>query len=148
MSGELRTNPFPSQLLGVDVGRDNKVQSYTPTWSSSGVQPSIGTGTLTGCWAKRGDLVLVSIIFVAGATTNFGTGGWSFSLPLNAGRSGFCGTGFMIHGGQFYQAISNTTANSSTLQLYYSGSGQLSATVPWVWVNGDAIAISLEYPIR
>lgn len=149
MTGEILTPPLPIELAGVNTSRDNKISPYTPIWTAATVNPSIGNGTLTGTWTKRGDLVLVSVVWVAGATTAFGTGQWNFSLPIPSGRSGFCGTGFMIHGGAFYQAISNTTANSSNLQLYFSGSpGALNSTTPWVWVNGDAIAITLEYPIR
>lgn len=53
--------------------------SYTPTFNGTGV--AIGNGTLTGYYRRVGDSISLSIKMVAGSTTNFGSGYWSFSLP-------------------------------------------------------------------
>src|SRR5688500_12750202 len=56
--------------------------TYTPTWASSGTQPAIGNGTLAGRYASVGKIVYVKLRLVAGSTTTFGTGDWTFSLPV------------------------------------------------------------------
>ena len=56
--------------------------TYTPTWYSSGVQPTIGNGTLTGRYVQIGATIIGEIRLVLGTTTNRGTGTYRFSLPL------------------------------------------------------------------
>lgn len=55
--------------------------SYTPTWTMSVTNPSLGNGTLTGAYKAIGKTVEFRLRFVAGSTTTFGEGLWSFSLP-------------------------------------------------------------------
>lgn len=58
--------------------------SYTPTWSSSGTQPSIGNGSLIGRYVRQGKMCSVRIALKGGSTTTVGTGGYSFALPFSA----------------------------------------------------------------
>lgn len=61
--------------------------TYTPTWTqSSGTQPSLGDGTLTGYYSRSGNIVTVMLRFVAGSTTTYGNSGtgYLFSLPFKA----------------------------------------------------------------
>lgn len=67
--------------------------TYTPTWTSTGTAPALGNGTLTGRYMKIGRTVIVQINLVAGSTTTFGTGNYSFSLPVTAGTTGLAETG-------------------------------------------------------
>jgi hypothetical protein len=62
--------------------------TYTPTWTSTSTAPAIGNGTLTGRYMKIGRTVIVEINLIAGSTTTFGTGNYSFSLPVQAASSG------------------------------------------------------------
>jgi len=58
---------------------------YAVTWSSSSApQPSLGNGLLRGYYTTVGKTVFVRVEFVAGTTTSFGIGTWSFSLPVDA----------------------------------------------------------------
>lgn len=61
--------------------------TYTPSWTAASVNPSIGNGTLQGRYVKAGRLVLVEIQMLAGSTTTFGTGGYTFTLPFSARSS-------------------------------------------------------------
>lgn len=58
--------------------------SYTPTWNSGGTAPVIGNGTLAGRYSITGKTVNVVINMIAGSTTTFGTGSYTFSLPFQA----------------------------------------------------------------
>ncbi|WP_433415018.1 hypothetical protein ACQP1V_36225 [Microtetraspora malaysiensis] len=54
---------------------------YTPVWSCSATAPNLGNGSLTGAYKAIGKTVEFRIRFVAGSSTAFGDGLWSFSLP-------------------------------------------------------------------
>ncbi|MFF3300975.1 hypothetical protein [Streptomyces sp. NPDC002908] len=58
--------------------------TYTPTWTSSGTNPSLGNGTLTGRYIKIGRTCTASILLTTGSTTTYGTGTYLFSLPFTA----------------------------------------------------------------
>lgn len=55
---------------------------YTPAWTSSGVAPAIGNGTLVGSYQQIGKTVHFRIKWVVGSTTTGGTSSWRFSLPV------------------------------------------------------------------
>jgi hypothetical protein len=55
--------------------------TYTPVWTTSGVAPVLGNGSLTGRFYRYDKFVFFSIAFVAGSTTTFGTGNFEFSTP-------------------------------------------------------------------
>lgn len=67
--------------------------TYTPTWTSTGTAPAIGNGSLTGRYMKIGRMVFCEINMIAGSTTTFGTGNYSFSLPVQAASSGLAEVG-------------------------------------------------------
>lgn len=48
--------------------------SYTPTWTSTVTNPTIGNGTLTGAYRQLGKTVDVRIRLVWGSTTTAGSG--------------------------------------------------------------------------
>jgi len=56
--------------------------NYTPAWTSTGTAPALVNGTLGGCFQVYGDMCSVSARFVAGSSTTFGTGVYSFSYPI------------------------------------------------------------------
>lgn len=56
--------------------------AFTPLWYSSGTQPTIGNGTLTGRYVNIGATIIGEIRLVFGSTTNRGSGVYRFSLPV------------------------------------------------------------------
>lgn len=56
--------------------------SYTPAWSSSGTQPTLGNGTSAGEYFQTEKLVFVRGIITFGSTTTFGTGNYAISVPV------------------------------------------------------------------
>ena len=69
-----------------DNGTGNSVfiksRVYTPAWTASVANPSIGNGSIRGRFSREGNLVNVQMDIRFGSTTTFGTGTWSFSLPV------------------------------------------------------------------
>lgn len=78
--------------------------SYTPTWSASTTNPTLGNGTIAGRYFRMGRYVFFNIFVVGGSTTTGGSGAYSFSLPTAAATTaannpvGFM-TGILDHSG-------------------------------------------------
>lgn len=56
--------------------------TYSPSWTGTSTDPSLGNGTITGRYTMVGKLVTGQIRLLTGSTTSFGSGAWKFSLPM------------------------------------------------------------------
>lgn len=122
--------------------------AYTPTWTASSVNPAIGNGTIAGSYLSAGKLTLFKITVSMGSTTTYGTGSYSFSLPVTAALSGL-GANFPV--GQAHLRDSSPAANyfrqavlavtGTTVVLYDQAGTAAATTVPFTWANGDSLAI-------
>lgn len=116
---------------------------YTPTWVTSGTQPSIGNGTLKGRWTRVGGLIHLRISMVAGTTTTFGTNAWSFGLPVTAAADSAFNP-WPIWDGSFrmrdvsafnyYSATAVVNADGGGVGGVYSN-GQVAGNAPFTWSN-------------
>ena len=71
---------FTHPAFGDVGGLTTQIQSYTPTWSGTGLA---FTGTpATGSYIKIGNFVQVQISVDFDNVSNFGTGQYSLTLPL------------------------------------------------------------------
>ena len=131
--------------------------SYTPVWTSSGTAPAKGNGTLVGYYAKVGRLVTVKIEFNSGSTTTFGTGFYTWTLPLPAAVNGVptnqiahCGSMAMSASGSttFYTATSFISQGSpGNVNALINGSANfMGATNPATWSGtGVQFQITITY---
>jgi len=62
--------------------------SYTPTWTASTTNPTLGNGTLTSRWCRMGRQITWIGSLVAGSTTTGGSGFWNMTLPTPAAANG------------------------------------------------------------
>jgi len=124
--------------------------TYTPSWTSTGTQPALGNGTITGTYTRTGSQVTARIVLTMGSTTTFGTGTYRLSLPstINAsqafvlGEAHFFDTGIADYIGQAFGqgTLSFVTMNTST-----SPAANVTPTVPFTFGNGDIIAVEITY---
>lgn len=56
--------------------------SWTMAWTAATTNPTIGNGTITGRYIQLGKLVVATARISQGTTTSFGSGAYSFSLPV------------------------------------------------------------------
>lgn len=124
--------------------------TYTPTWASSGSAPAYGTSTVTARYRRLGHTVDV-LIYVLFNGATFGTGTYTFSLP-SAGTpvAEAAGSGWAFD-------VSATARNRGTSRILVAGTiephfsdgttGQMAATSPWTWANGDWILIQATYDV-
>lgn len=144
-----------NSLLTTDVstGAGNAWTPYTPTWASSGTQPVVNNGAIAGRYIRIGKLVIFQMSLTMGTTTTFGTGNYSFSLPVAAlASSGLIGQTF---GNDDSGVVSNhayTYLGSATVcNCQYPATwptGTLTAygvSAPWTWANLDLIRVIGSY---
>jgi hypothetical protein len=155
-------NPFPftagqvltaAQMNG--IGEPNI--SFTPTWSSTGTQPVLGNGSLTGKYQRVNKLVFVQMQLVLGSTTTIGTGDYRFTFPFAAnvsyGFGSINSTGFMFdvstsNGYNFVGSYSGGSTSVFRIVAFQNSTqtfGQFGAAYPIVPANGDEISISYVY---
>lgn len=152
---------FGSGLVNADVATNAAIAlsklagswtSYTPTWTTSGTAPSAGNANFYGKYIQVGKLVMTQVRFVAGSTTTFGTGAFSFSLPVAIGASGFqaFGSGYIYDNSA--SSLWTTTVAASVgggAQSYVTGAGGAfqvgGASAPFAWAVNDEINMSFFY---
>jgi len=123
--------------------------TYTPTWSSSGTQPVLNNGTISGDFSVAGDVCIARVNLTAGSTTTYGTGTYAFSYPVaevtyaiafaSGTGIGFDSSASATHPG-FWRA-------GNVMQLATVPSTFWSNTIPFTWATGDALELSIVYRI-
>lgn len=118
--------------------------SFTPTWTSTGTQPALGNGVISGQYLRAGKLVIYRGRLDMGSTTTFGTGIYNFSLPVAFNTSGSnVGVAF----------VSDATGNPGpaaaglfgSILFLMSSSGNVTATSPFTWAVNDNLGWTLLY---
>lgn len=123
--------------------------AYTPTWTATTTNPTLGNGTLTGDHMTAGKLVLFRITLTFGSTTTVGSGNYRFSAP-----SVVDGSAWFPIGQASIQDVSAPTRGfrwvacesgaSSSLLLSDASATQVSSAT-FAWATGDIIHITGAY---
>lgn len=127
--------------------------AYTPTWTASTTNPVINNGTLLGRYIKIGRTVHCHGEMIAGSTTTYGTGGWSFDLPFPAAAAVGNRVGHAHALGGTPRAAGNVivAAGASTFSPFVPAStsvsflSQATATIPFTWASTNQLRMSLTY---
>lgn len=128
--------------------------SYTPAWTATGTNPSIGNGSLIGKYSVMGKTVHVRIAMMAGSSTSFGSGNWQISLPVGVTNTGVGADGHVgiVRGwcaSTHRVAAAVTGANepgSGVLSVFSDGSSSAwNSSTPGTWSNGAFFRIEMTY---
>ncbi len=137
---------------------DTQWQTYTPTWSASGTQPSVGNGSITGKYTRRGRVIEVHIGLIAGSTTTYGTGQYYFSVPfgviaaVNTTSIVIVGEAWAINQGNYYM-VGMPNVQGNNISVFFPTTtastvmSQWGATGPWTFKNTDQISVHATIPI-
>jgi hypothetical protein len=129
-------------------GRANEMgewESYTPAWTASGGNPSLGNGSIAGQKMYVGRTVWFTIQLVIGSTTTLGTGLWEFSLPETPG--GILNVNaFAVDNGVRLYLGQGVGLSATTIGLWLSDAtagteSWAQAGFPFAWGNGDTIQV-------
>jgi len=132
----------------VDSRLIGQLQSFSPVWTSSGDAPDIGNGTIVASYTLQDDRVFFTMTLTFGASTDPGTGNWTFTLPeIPAVRQ--------IGMAQMVEATVNTEGgivafsgtDPGTFQVFptEAPSNAVGATVPFTWGTADTLTVTGEY---
>lgn len=123
--------------------------AYTPIWTSSGTNPVIGNGTITGAYRWTGQTVNFWAQIVMGSTTTFGTGSWFITAPIAPAnyRWLFSGVSRDASASASYSlgAEYDTTLPLRLRNIGVSPVTGVSSTSPFTWANTDTLFISGTY---
>lgn len=127
---------------------DQLSRNQVVTWTASSVNPTLGNGQLYYDVDIVGGMCFYSINLVIGSTTTLGTGEWSFSIPFRA-KTNAIGSVYVVDSGVAYTtAVCKVDATALVVNCYANGSATgFNATSPISWTTGDAMRLSIAYPI-
>lgn len=129
--------------------------AYTPVLSGASSNPDIQltkNGTLTGRYTHTSDWCLYTINLLTGTTSTYGSGLWTFSLPLTADvRINQIGTGWGFVNSVFYTftPVIRSTELGTELVVVVSGIGHMTEAIP-AWQAATAsqqLELTIWYPI-
>jgi hypothetical protein len=126
---------------------------YTPTWGSTGTLPAIGDGTLVGQYKLRGAECKVRVRQVCGASSTYGTGTYTWSLPFTSTtftNGAYPGVGrvFDANTTTTYAGFANIASAAATVNLTtHAATGAVSGTVPVTMTTSDQVVIATEFAI-
>jgi len=124
--------------------------AYTPTWTASTTNPTLGDGSLTGIYKIHSRVCFYSAKIVVGSTTNTGSGTWYLSLPFEADGtyySLFAGSAFGNNAGVLNYVFSVKIATSTTVEFVIDSGAYVGNAAPFAWGNADNLSMSIVYMI-
>jgi hypothetical protein len=123
--------------------------TYTPTWSTSGTQPTLGDGTIDGIFTIVGKIAKVAGVLILGASTNPGTGFWYLTVPVTAGSNYSMFIGAWRANNADVANFGGVTdfINSTSIRFDRDASTYINESNPFTWGSGDNIRFTLDYPI-
>lgn len=154
--------------VGPDVLIDSPIVTdwveYTPEWTATTTNPTVGNGSIVGRWRRVGDTGFYQIRVNFQSTTTAGSGDYSFSLPtgqtmdaskiiMDGGALAPLGSGNVLDNlSQVYVigSVSQSLTNTTVRLTYDSGSSTatiVGATAPITWATGDGIYLNFSAPI-
>jgi hypothetical protein len=126
--------------------------SYTPTWTGSGSNPSLGNGTLVGRYCKIGRQVTVHINLIPGSTTTYGSGTYNWAIPFAAASVG-CSYVMTAHflGTDRWMGQAIASPGASAIGAFFNISATntridvMTPTRPETFANGNQLRITGTY---
>lgn len=123
--------------------------AFTPTWSGSGGNPSLGNGTISAAYKVSGKSVEFRINLTWGSTTSAGSGAYGFTLPAAPVNDDACGAVLVDSSATLRWSASGwLTPASGVFRLVpglNAGSAGVAGTVPFIFATGDQMIIGGTY---
>jgi hypothetical protein len=125
--------------------------TYSPSWASTGTTPVIGNGAIEGRYKQQGKVIHYEVLMTAGTTTTFGTGTWTFTLPVT-GRTpttfrpmGMCRMVDVSATAVYHGFVTSNDGLTVAANTSASPGASVSATVPFTWATTDYMYLAGAY---
>ena len=136
---------------------DTAWQSYTPTWTGTGTNPSIGNGSILGRYMRKGREVRCQVALNCGSTTTFGSGTYLFGIPAGLTISSLgtvyntIGTCWVVNQGVYHAFGAARVADATHVSLNITSGGanyaDWGATAPWTFKTTDQASTDFNIAI-
>jgi hypothetical protein len=134
---------------------DDSWTAYTPQWTAASSNPAINNGTIEGYYKVVGKTCFVRGNIAMGSTTTFGTGEWYVSMPFTASHADaiLMTVTLLDNTTAWYNAIMAGARagfnHKAPIQYQTTGgtAGDVNATAPFTWTNGDRFVWNGSYEI-
>ena len=156
-TGQARFNTVrgvPEYWNGSAWAAQGDYAAYTPSWTASTTNPTLGNGSLVARWTRVGRQIHYMGTLILGSTSNGGTGVWSMSLPVAAASAGITTFGVADYAVAFandYLGVTQIDAGASTMVFVVktgtnsSSAGQVSNTSPAAASSNSRLYWSVQY---
>ncbi|MFF8485151.1 hypothetical protein [Streptomyces antibioticus] len=136
-----------------DSGSGTPWQPYTPAWTASTTNPTLGNGTLAGRYCLLPNRTCIAVIrLVIGSTTSIGSGTYLFTVPFLSANDGveFVGkarfSAASTYIGQCFLGINTTTMNATfPATATPATAANMSTTNPAAPASGNTLRLQIEY---
>lgn len=125
--------------------------TYTPAWTASTTNPTLGNGTLNGFYREIGKTIDYRIELTIGSTTTFGSGSYRLSLPT-VSKSAFAANVVTMGNAGLYDTSATTRYSrtavyltTTTIFLHDEAGTAWTPTVPFTLANTDLVCVSGTY---
>lgn len=144
------TSAIQSQLAGkADTSGNGAWTSWTPTLTTGGTNPTLGTGSsATGKYLRLGNLVIARFFITFGTSgVAAGSGTYRVSLPINSAAHGEMSGSLFLYDSSAAAGTSagmfSYDAAASYVQMLYPTAtttySVVSNSAPWTWAASDQI---------
>ncbi|MGW3321153.1 hypothetical protein [Streptomyces virginiae] len=156
-TGQARFNTVrlvPEYWNGSSWAAQGDYTAYTPSWTASSFNPTVGNGSLTARWTRVGKQIHTMGTLVLGSTSNGGTGTWAMSLPVTAAANGLYTLGtcdYVVAFGNDYLGTTQIDSGSSTMAFIVKSStnsasaGSVSNTAPVAASSSTRLIWAVQY---
>lgn len=124
-------------------------QAFSPTWSGSVSNPSIGNGSILGRYNQVGKTVSFRIQITMGSTTTYGSGVWGLTLPAPPSDNQVASAGYIDSSATLRFAGSAwLTTGSGIFRLMPpadGGAAGVTGANPFAWATNDLLLVNGTY---
>ena len=131
-------------------------QDYPCAWSGP-TPPALGNGTLISRYSLTGRICRVNIVLTMGSTTTYGTGAWTFTLPIQAQAGSLVQVGLGVAtdatGTTRYPLFILLVAGATTITFIMPATAggtvsNIDATTPFTWATTDTLRLQIDYEVQ
>jgi hypothetical protein len=130
---------------------------FTPVWTAATTNPVLGAGTIVGQFKLQGSFLTYQFRLACGSGTTFGSGNYSFSLPvppLNDGDIPWFGQARLRRPGSWNYLFTVHVNPSDTAITWFfpthlggQNNSNISGTYPVAWGTSDRLEVQVAYRI-
>ena len=128
------------------LGDPTAVTSDTTNfWGSTGTAPALGNGACTRAWRQVGSLVEVRMSLTCGSTSTYGSGLYTFALPVTPATGGLLPALLFDTSASTYYVGHCYLSGTTTRAYFGSGTTAMSSSVPITLASGDILYLGGVY---